>query len=236
MPATIGPEVLWRALPPRYGVVPRPQYAGPFNGLRRDDAQSGVALRVCEHVGRTPRTVEDTMFAQRTTATLDHSTAGTTSGRAVVPSAGDAHNPVRGRASRAGTVLIGVTAAALGNLMVAALAHAAGASQDFRALHAATFLPLTVIGFLAGAGGWATIRSRSTHPARLLRRVVPAVLLVSFVPDVLVYSGGSMPGTSGGAVLALAVMHVVTAACALPTYQRVLPLPSETPASLEGSS
>ncbi|MFG2126586.1 DUF6069 family protein [Streptomyces sp. NPDC048751] len=123
--------------------------------------------------------------------------------------------------------LIGTVAVAVAvNAVVAAIAHAAGASDDFQPLQLSAYAPLTVIGVLAAAAAWAIIRARSARPNRLLRTLVPVVLVVSLIPDVMVGVSASRPGTSWGAVIALMVMHVVVTAVAVPAYHRLLPLPT----------
>lgn len=123
--------------------------------------------------------------------------------------------------------LIGTAAVAVAvNAIVAAIAHATGASDDFQPLQLSAYAPLTVFGALAAAAAWAIIRARSARPARLLRTLVPVVLIVSLVPDIMVGISDSRTGTSWGAVIALMVMHVVVAAVAVPAYRRLLPLPA----------
>jgi peptidoglycan/LPS O-acetylase OafA/YrhL len=124
----------------------------------------------------------------------------------------------------AGSLIAAIVIATALNAVVAAIAHAAGASHDFNPLRFQTFTGLTAIGILVGAVGWGIVRGRSREPARLLRVLVPAVLLALFVPDILVGASGSMPGTGWGAVIALMIMHLVVAAVAIPTYQFVLPV------------
>lgn len=141
--------------------------------------------------------------------------------------------PASARPSRHGSALVagGLAAAAVVaialNAAIAAIAHAAGASSAFSPLHLQSYAPLTIIGIAAGAAGWALVRARSANPRRLLRVLVPAVLLVSFTPDVLVGASGRMAGTSWGAVAALMVMHLVVATVAVGTYLRVMPLPGD---------
>ncbi|MFF1303529.1 DUF6069 family protein [Streptomyces sp. NPDC058307] len=141
------------------------------------------------------------------------------------------HQFVAHPARRSGLVvaggLIGTAAVAVAiNAIVAATAHAAGASDDFEALQLPAYAALTVFGVLIAAAAWAIIRARSARPARLLRTLVPVVLIVSLIPDVMVGISDSRPGTSWGAVIALMVMHVAVAAVAVPTFQRLLPLPT----------
>lgn len=129
--------------------------------------------------------------------------------------------------SRALTVVAVLLAAAvvavLGNVVVAALAHAAGASGDFAPLHLSAYAPLTVFGVVLGAIGWAVVRRVAKNPAGLLRWLVPVFVLVSFVPDLLLLGGA--PGSGPLAVAALMVMHVVVAVVAVTAYRRVLSLP-----------
>ncbi|MEU6379082.1 DUF6069 family protein [Streptomyces sp. NPDC046909] len=124
--------------------------------------------------------------------------------------------------------LIGTAAVAVAlNAVVAWAAHAAGASDDFQPLQLSAYAPLTVFGVLVGAAAWAIVRARSASPSRLLRVLVPVVVVVSLIPDVMVGVSDSRAGTSWGAVVALMVMHVVVAAVAVPAYRRFLPLPAD---------
>ncbi|MFF0085927.1 DUF6069 family protein [Streptomyces canus] len=123
--------------------------------------------------------------------------------------------------------LIGTAAVAIAvNAVVAVIAHAAGASDDFQPLQLSAYAPLTVFGVLIAAAAWAIIRARSARPDRLLRTLVPVILIVSLIPDIMVGASDSRPGTSWGAVIALMVMHVVVAAVAVPAFRRFLPLPA----------
>jgi hypothetical protein len=121
-----------------------------------------------------------------------------------------------------GTAVVAVAV----NAIVAATAHAAGASDDFEALQLPAYAALTVFGVLIAAAAWAIIRARLARPAPLLRILVPVVLIVSLIPDIMVGISDSQPGTSWGAVIALMVMHVAVAAVAVPAYRRLLPLPA----------
>ncbi|WP_430379356.1 DUF6069 family protein [Streptomyces sp. B1-3] len=124
-----------------------------------------------------------------------------------------------------GLIGTAVVAVAL-NAVVAAIAHAAGASHDFKPLQLSAYAPLTVIGVLAGAAGWAIVRARSARPSPLLKVLVVVVVILSLIPDIMVGVSDSRPGTSWGAVVALMVMHVVVAAVAVPAYHPLLPLPA----------
>ena len=131
----------------------------------------------------------------------------------------------RNRAVVAGGLAAAAVIAVALNATVAAIAHAAGAPPDFSPLLLPTFALFTVAGIVIGAVGWARIRARSAHPRALLRRLVPVVLVASYVPDLLVGISGLLPGTTWGAVTGLMVMHIVVVGIAVPSYSLVLPLP-----------
>src|SRR5688572_23860798 len=78
-------------------------------------------------------------------------------------------------------VTFAVVAAVAANTVIALLAVAAGASEEFRPLQPATYIGLTVFGVLAGAAGWAGVRRWSRRPGSVLRPLVPLVVAVSLV-------------------------------------------------------
>ena len=128
------------------------------------------------------------------------------------------------RSALAKAIGVAVVAAAVVNSVIAAIARGPlDVSSEFQPLTAPVFLMWTVVGVVVGALAWRLIVRRSPRPASLLRWLVPTVVVLSLIPDVLVLAAESMPGTSAPAVVALMVMHVATAAVAVPTYQRFLP-------------
>ena len=92
----------------------------------------------------------------------------------------------------------------------------------FTPLTARAYGPLTVIGVLAGALSWRLVVRRARHPAVTLRRLVPAVVLLSFIPDAQLLLAGPEPRSTPG-TLALMTMHLAIAAIAVPTFQRLMP-------------
>ena len=122
-------------------------------------------------------------------------------------------------------LLAAAVVAAAGNTAVSLLARAAGASSQFAPLHPSSYVPLTVIGTVLGAAGWAAVARIAKKPAQLLRWLVPVVVAVSFVPDLTVLGGA--PGTGALPVAALMCMHIVVAIVGVITYRRVLPLPAD---------
>ncbi|MCX4763284.1 DUF6069 family protein [Streptomyces sp. NBC_01275] len=97
---------------------------------------------------------------------------------------------------------------------------AAGASDDFQPLWPSSYLPLTVLGVLAGAIGRQIVRGRADDPEAALRWLVPTVVTLSLVPDIAVGVENSAPGASWGGVAALILMHLAVAAVAVPAYRR----------------
>ena len=128
-----------------------------------------------------------------------------------------------GALSVAAGLLAALVVAGVANAVVALLARAAGAAAEFAPLNPSSYLPLTAIGLIAGAVGWAVVRRVAGSPAALLRGLIPAAVIVSFVPDLTQFGS---PGGSVLAVVALMVMHVVVATAGVLAYRRVLPLPA----------
>ena len=98
-----------------------------------------------------------------------------------------------------------------------------GASEDFAPLTPGPIVMWTILGALVGAFGWRLIVNKTARSAALLRTLVPTVLVVSFLPDVALLATEAMPGTTTTGVLALMVMHVLTAVIAVTTYRRTMP-------------
>ena len=118
--------------------------------------------------------------------------------------------------------VIAIIGGLVGNTIVAQVALAAGASEKFQPLTVGAYGFFTVVGVVAGLVGWLVVRRRD-NAAATLRWLVPAVLVVSLVPDVLL-GFSDRPGVSWGAVAALMLMHVVVTVVAVATFSRLLPL------------
>lgn len=130
-----------------------------------------------------------------------------------------------GSAARAApAVLLAAVASAIVVAAIAVIAHAAGVRHDFKPLTPSSFLPLTILGVLAGGIGWHIVRRRAAQPAAVLRRLVPTVVILSLVPDVALGMSGGQAGTTWGGVAALICMHFAVAATAVLIFRRVLPL------------
>ena len=138
------------------------------------------------------------------------------------------HAPTAPRTSAlliAGGIAAAAVASIVVNAIIAVVAHALGASDEFPPLQFGAYAFFTVLGVLAGAAGWAAVRRFSRRPAAVLRWLVPAVVAVSLIPDLGLLVSDAQPGTSVLAVVALMAMLLAIAAIAAPIYRRVMPLP-----------
>lgn len=87
-------------------------------------------------------------------------------------------------------------------------------------LAVAEYAPATVIGIALGTLGWYLVRRFARDPRRVLRVLVPVVVVLSWLPDLGILAGGASLANS----LALIAMHTVVAAATVPVLARVLPL------------
>ncbi|CAM3307420.1 DUF6069 domain-containing protein [Kibdelosporangium persicum] len=124
-----------------------------------------------------------------------------------------------------GYLLAATVVACLVNIGIAALAHAAGASEDFEPLTIGAYVTYTVVGIIAGTIGWALVRQRAENPRAVLRWLVPTVVVISFIPDVaMFFVPDFQPNANAVGIIALLVMHVVVAVCAVAALVRALPI------------
>lgn len=138
------------------------------------------------------------------------------------PSAAAKPRSVRGFLA---TVVIAAVGSVIAVAVVALLAQALGVPA-FHVLQPSAYTPLVIIGVVAGAMGWLVIVRRAASPRAVLKWLVPAVLLVSFIPDVLLGMGllGGEAGMTVGGTVALMIMHVAVAAVAVPVFARLMPI------------
>ena len=128
-----------------------------------------------------------------------------------------------GTAMRTGGIAAAIAVAA--NVVISVLARGPlGAGDDFVPLSAGPIILWTVIGALVGALGWRLIVNRSARSRALLTWLVPTVLVLSLVPDIGLLITDSTPGQSTTGVIALMILHVVTAAILVSVYRRVMPV------------
>lgn len=122
------------------------------------------------------------------------------------------------------TVTVGIVVAIAASTIDAYAAYAAGSSTSFAALRPAIFAPFVAIGVVAAYLGWSIIRRRAAHPAKVLRILVPVLFVLSFIPDVILLITAFIPGASLTGVVALAIMHLIVVAVAVPLCMRLAPV------------
>jgi hypothetical protein len=110
------------------------------------------------------------------------------------------------------------------NSIIALVAVAAGASSSYAPLMPPAYLAFTALGVAGGYLGWRIVRRMFERPARVLRVLVPVALVLSWVPDMILAIVQFIPGTTLTGALALALMHAVVVAVAVPVYLRVAPV------------
>ncbi len=117
-------------------------------------------------------------------------------------------------------VLVAVIASVLVNAVVAWVVTLVDPEGVPTGLTFSEYAPLTAVGVLGGAAGWATIRRFASRPRSVLRVLAPVVVGVSFVPDfVVLTAGASLINVAG-----LLIMHIAVAVIAILVLERVLPL------------
>jgi hypothetical protein len=116
-----------------------------------------------------------------------------------------------------------VVAVAL-NACIALIAVALGAPAGYGPISLPAQALFTVLGVVVGWIGWSLVRSRARNPRSVLQVLVPVVTVASLIPDVLLLVWGFIPGTNPPAVIALMLMHVVVAACAVAAYVLAAPV------------
>jgi hypothetical protein len=85
------------------------------------------------------------------------------------------------------------------------------------------------LGLLTAVVAWELVRRRAGDPAAVMRRLVPIVVVRSWVPDVVLgatHRAGTshVAHTTWGEVAALMVMHLFVAAIGLGLFSQLLPL------------
>jgi NADH:ubiquinone oxidoreductase subunit K len=114
--------------------------------------------------------------------------------------------------------------AAIANVAVSAIARGPfDASDEFVPLTPSPIVLWTIVGAIIGAIGWRLIVMKKVNSRALLARLVPTVLVLSFLPDLALLATDTMPGQTTAGVLALMVMHVLTAVIAVTAYRKAMP-------------
>ena len=122
-----------------------------------------------------------------------------------------------------------VAASLIVELIIAAIAHGAGAYSDFQPLTFRGLIGPTVVGLLIAVVVWELVRRRAGDPVAVMRRLVPIVVVLSWAPDIALgathrEASSQLPHTTWGEVAALMLMHLFVAAIGIGLFSRLLPL------------
>jgi hypothetical protein len=120
-------------------------------------------------------------------------------------------------------VAVAVVVGLVVNTAIAQLTNLADPTGPGIGLALPMYAPATLLGVLAGTAGWALVRRHAARPRTALRVLVPAVLLLSFVPGAILMA----TGTSAVNMIGLWVMHLVVAVVTVLTARRFLPLAAD---------
>ncbi len=137
------------------------------------------------------------------------------------PASAPTSEPAARRGLASAAAITAVTAV-VANLAIWALADAlVDVPERFTPLQPGSVVFMTVLGVALAAGFLRLLAGRTDRPAETFRRIVPVALVLSLIPDVLIWSSGAYEGAAEAqTVLPLMAMHVVAAAAAwllLPT-------------------
>ncbi len=117
----------------------------------------------------------------------------------------------------------GVIAAVVNSGIAAVARSAFDVPSDFQPLTPGPIALWSILGALIGAAGWRLLVNRSASSRALLNKLVPTVVVLSFLPDVALLATDAMPGTTTAAVLSLMLLHLVTAVIVVTAYRRSMP-------------
>ena len=142
----------------------------------------------------------------------------------IAPARPETRRPAVGLGTALGTGALAGAIAVVANLAVSAVARGAfGARDDFAPLTAGPVVLWTLVGSVVGAVGWRLVVTRSARSRAVLTALVPTVLVLSLIPDVALLVSDSVPGQTPTGVLALMVMHVVTASVVVVACRKTMP-------------
>ncbi len=107
-----------------------------------------------------------------------------------------------------------VGAAAVVNLAIYAVTDAlVDVPERFTPLQPGSVVFMTLLGVLLAAGFLRVLAGRVERPAETFRRIVPVALVLSLIPDALIWANGAYEGAAEAqTVLPLMAMHVAAAA------------------------
>ena len=113
-----------------------------------------------------------------------------------------------------GAALAAVATAA--NLILAmGLRSALEVPAGFSPLNAPSVASMTILGMIGATGAFGWIARVRPDPRVTFLRIALAALVLSWVPDLVIWLTGVFSATTGSGILSLMTLHLVAAACAV---------------------
>lgn len=120
--------------------------------------------------------------------------------------------------------LAAAVAAVIGNFIVATVFKAiSDIPAEFQPFVFLRYLLFTVIGVIGAAVVYWILGRLNGDPVKRFNIIALIVLVLSFIPDILMLSSDFMPGATMAGVMALMLMHVVTAVACIVLFPRLAP-------------
>jgi hypothetical protein len=117
----------------------------------------------------------------------------------------------------AGLVLVATVA----NVLIAmALRNGLGVPAAFQALSTPAVASGTIVGMIGATFVFAWVARAQPDPRRTFVLIATAGLIVSWLPDLVIWATAVFPGTTTTGILSLMALHVVAAAFAVGTLLR----------------
>ncbi len=124
------------------------------------------------------------------------------------------------RVAVARNTALGAVIATPAVLTVRGIAVSLTAVSGFQPLEIGADITLTLLGLVAAAGVALLIEHTASNPGGLFRRIVPAALGLSFLPDIALWIHGGQ--ARAATVIPLMIMHVIVAVTAYTMLTRSL--------------
>jgi hypothetical protein len=112
-------------------------------------------------------------------------------------------------------VVLAVLATAADVILAMVLRTALGVPVGFSPLAVPSVASTTIAGMIGATVVFGWIARRRPDPRGTFVRIAAAALVLSWVPDVVIWVTGIFPATTGNGILSLMALHVVAAACAV---------------------
>ena len=105
-------------------------------------------------------------------------------------------------------------------ILAMALRSALEVPAGFSPLTASSVASMTIVGMIGATAVFGWIARVRPDPRATFVRIALAALLLSWVPDLIIWVTGVFPATTATGILSLMTLHLVAAACAVAILYR----------------